>query len=105
MILIMWVKNLITWKIWSNNNVLDLVKQKGFYPYEHMRDFEKIKEQLPSEKKFYSSFTGNNCIYSLKKVRDVEFLIFLIEIVSPTIIFEILWPKTIIEAIQVFRHK
>ena len=44
MILIMWVKNLITWKIWSNNNVLDLVKQKGFYPYEHMRDFEKIKE-------------------------------------------------------------
>ena len=55
-----------------------------------MRDFEKIKEQLPSEEKFYSSFTGSNCTYSLKKVRDVEFLIFLIEIVNPTIIFEIL---------------
>ena len=55
-----------------------------------MRDFEKIKEQLPSEEKFYSSFTGNNCTYSLKKVRDVEFLIFLIEIVNPRIIFEIL---------------
>ena len=24
-----------------NNNVLDLVKQKGFYPYEHMTDSEK----------------------------------------------------------------
>ena len=23
------------------NNVLDLVKQKGFYPYEYMSDFEK----------------------------------------------------------------
>ena len=27
-----------------DNNVLDLVKQKGFYPYEYMSDFEKFKE-------------------------------------------------------------
>ena len=33
-----------------DNNVLDLVKQKGFYPYEYMNHFEKFKEQLPSKK-------------------------------------------------------
>ena len=38
-----------------HNNVLDLVKQRGFYPYEYMSDFEKSKEQLPSKEKFYSS--------------------------------------------------
>ena len=27
-----------------DNNVLDLVKQKGFYPYEYISDFEKFKE-------------------------------------------------------------
>ena len=32
-----------------DNNALHLVKQKGFYPYEHMRDFEKFEEQLPSK--------------------------------------------------------
>ena len=36
----------------SNNNVLDLVKQKGFYPYEYMNDFEKLKEELPSKENF-----------------------------------------------------
>ena len=40
-----------------DNNVLDLVKQKGFYPYEYMSDFEKFKEELPSKEKFYSSLT------------------------------------------------
>ena len=35
------------------NNVLDLVKQKGFYPYEYLSDFEKFKEELPSREKFY----------------------------------------------------
>ena len=30
-----------------DNNILDLVKQKGFYPYEYMSDFEKFKEELP----------------------------------------------------------
>ena len=31
-----------------DNNVLDLAKQKGFYPYEDMSDFGKFKEELPS---------------------------------------------------------
>ena len=35
-----------------DENVLDLVKQKGFYPYEYMSDFEKFKEELPSKGKF-----------------------------------------------------
>ena len=37
-----------------DNNALHLVKQKGFYPYEYMRDFKKFEEQLPSKEKFYS---------------------------------------------------
>ena len=41
-----------------DNNVLDLVKQKEFYPYEYMSDFKKFKEQLPSKEKFYSLVTG-----------------------------------------------
>ena len=38
-----------------HNNVLDLVKQKGFYPNEYMSNFEKFKEELSSKEKFYSS--------------------------------------------------
>ena len=38
-----------------NNNVLDLVKQKRFYPYEYMHDFEKFKEKLTCKEKFYNS--------------------------------------------------
>ena len=41
-----------------DNNVLDLVKEKGFYPYEYMTDFETFKEELPNKDKFYSSLTG-----------------------------------------------
>ena len=41
-----------------DNNVLDLVQRKGFYPYEYMSDFEEFKEKLPSKEKFYSSLTG-----------------------------------------------
>ena len=48
------------------NNVLDLVKQKGFYPYEYMVNFENFKEQLRSKEKFYSLLTG-------KKTNDKEF--------------------------------
>ena len=44
-----------------DNNVLDLVKQKGFYPYEHMSDFQKFKEELPSKEKFYNSLTSWKC--------------------------------------------
>ena len=43
-----------------DNNVLDLVKPKGFYPYEYMSDFKYFKEQLPSKEKFYSFLTSKN---------------------------------------------
>ena len=36
-----------------DNNVLDLVKQEGFYPYENMSNFEKFKEKLPSKENLY----------------------------------------------------
>ena len=36
----------------------DLVKQKEFYPYEYMSNFEKFKEQLPSKEESYSSLTS-----------------------------------------------
>ena len=37
-----------------DNNILDLVKQKGFYPYEYMNDFEKFQDEMGSKEKFYS---------------------------------------------------
>ena len=40
-----------------DNNILYLFKQKGFYPYEYMSNFEKFKEEVPSKEKFYSSLT------------------------------------------------
>ena len=49
-----------------DNNVLDLVKQKGFYPYEFMSDLEKFKEKLLSKKRSYSLLTD-------KKVNDKEY--------------------------------
>ena len=41
---------------------LDLFKQKGFYPFEYMTDFEKFKEKLPSKEKFYSLLTGKKLV-------------------------------------------
>ena len=41
-----------------DNNILDLVKQKGFYPYEYMSGFEKFKEELPRKEVFYNSLTS-----------------------------------------------
>ena len=49
-----------------DNNILDLVKQKGFYLYEYMNNSEKFKEQLLSKEKFYSSLTD-------KKFSDKEY--------------------------------
>ena len=43
-----------------DHNVLDLVKQKGFYPLEYMSNSEKFKEELPSKEKFYNSLTNKN---------------------------------------------
>ena len=36
-----------------DNTELDLVKQKDFYPYEYMSDFEKTQEQLQSKEMFH----------------------------------------------------
>ena len=41
-----------------DSNVLDLVKQKRFYLYKNISDFEKFIEELPSKEKFYSSLGG-----------------------------------------------
>ena len=49
-----------------DNNVLDFVKQKGFYPHEYISDFEKFNEKLPSKEKFYSSLTD-------RKISDKEY--------------------------------
>ena len=48
-----------------DNNALDLVRQKRFYPYEYVSDFKKFKEELRSKEKFCSSFTG-------KKISDKQ---------------------------------
>ena len=45
-----------------DKNKSDLVKKKGFYPFEYMTGFEKFKEKLPREEKFYSSLTGKKFI-------------------------------------------
>ena len=41
-----------------DTKVLDLVNQKGLYPYEYMGGFEKFEEELPSKEKFYILFAG-----------------------------------------------
>ena len=41
------------------------MKQKGFYPYDYMTNFEKFKEELPSKEKFYSLLTD-------QKISDKE---------------------------------
>ena len=50
----------------ETDNILDLVKRKGFYRYEYMSDFEKFKEGLPSKEKFYSLLTD-------RKISDKEY--------------------------------
>ena len=44
------------------SKVLNLVKQKGFYPYEYISDFEKFKEEFLSKEKFYISLTGKKIV-------------------------------------------
>ena len=41
-----------------DSELLDLVKQKGFYPFEYMCNFERFNETLPSRNEFYSSLSG-----------------------------------------------
>ena len=49
-----------------DNNKLDLVKQKGYYTYEYVTDFDKFKEELPSKEKFYNLLTD-------RKITDKEY--------------------------------
>ena len=35
-----------------------VVKQRVFYPYEYMNDFEKFKEKWPGKERFHSSLTA-----------------------------------------------
>ena len=51
MILSLWVKNLIRKK-------LDLVKQKGFYSYKYMTDFEKFKENYQAKQRKILQFVN-----------------------------------------------
>ena len=60
------VKNLAKDDFKYFSHKFGLVKQKGFYPYEHMSNFEKLKEQLTSKEKSYSSLTG-------RKIGDKEY--------------------------------
>ena len=41
-----------------DTKVSDLVKQKGFYPYEYLPSLDKFNETLPSRNKFYSPLSG-----------------------------------------------
>ena len=43
-----------------DNNVLDLVKQKGLFRYEYMSDFEVFKEESPCKEKLRRSLTNRN---------------------------------------------
>ena len=52
-----------------DSKVINLVKQKGSYPYEYMSDFEKFEERLPIKDKFYSSLTS-------KRINDEAIKIF-----------------------------
>ena len=77
-----------------DSKVLDLVKQKGFCPYECMNNFEKFIEKLPSKKSFTVQFywdyehvvkvwntfemrtmTGYHDLYLKGKARDNKALI------------------------------
>ena len=49
-----------------DNNKLDRVKQKAFYPYEYMSDFKMFKEELPCKDMLCSSLTD-------RKVSDKEY--------------------------------
>ena len=49
-----------------DNNVLDLVKQKGFYRYEYMTDFQKFKRRITKQIKFYCSLAD-------RKTSDKEY--------------------------------
>ena len=51
-----------TSKYIKNNNELDLLTQKGIYPYDYITNFDVLNEsKLPKMKKFYSKLTNEKC--------------------------------------------
>ena len=87
-----------------DNNVLDLVKRKGFYPYEYMSDFEKFKEELPSKEKFYSSLTNRKISnkehehvlnvwkkFEMKTIKDYDDLYLKCDVLLLADVFEKIW--------------
>ena len=46
-----------------DTDVLDLVEQKGFYPYEYICCFENFRGRLPTKEKFYSLLTDKKLSY------------------------------------------
>ena len=58
-----------------DNNVLDLVKQKEFYPFQYMTDFGKVKEESPSKSKFYSSLTDKKISEKYEHVLKKEYVV------------------------------
>ena len=79
-----------------DNNVLDLIRQKGFYPYEYMSAFEKFKEQLPSnsltERKISDKEYEHVPIvwnkFELKKVKDYHDLYLKCDVLLLADVFE-----------------
>ena len=45
-----------------NSSSSKLVNQNGFYPYEHVSDFEKLLEELPIKQKFYNSLSDRKIV-------------------------------------------
>ena len=41
-----------------DNNASDPLKQKRFYPYKYLSNFEKFQDEFPSNEMFYSSLAG-----------------------------------------------
>ena len=53
-------------KYFSSEN-LELLKQKGAYPYEYMNSFEKFNEEkLPAKKSFYRSTKDEKSVMMVK---------------------------------------
>ena len=40
-----------------NNNVVDIVKEKGLHLYDYISDFQKFKEELPRKENFSNLLT------------------------------------------------
>ena len=54
-----------------DSKVLDLAKQKGFYPDEYMSHFEKFKEELTSKENFYSFLIGKKLVIKSELVLKI----------------------------------